>query len=398
MNNYKKILFICNPDSTHSISWINQLNDSDFDVRVFSAYINNNENLSYPEWKFPTYVMEPPRDKTRVKNKLLVYYLSKIIPIPISRILIDKFGLKQKWLKKIILNWKPDIIHSFPLNVGGKLATRTLKSIKKDLWPRWVASSWGSDLFLGIEGEKREKDNIKYILENCDGFFSDCNRDLNIAKNNGLNINDAKFSLSLPGTGGVDLELFKLIREKKLKRNIILIPKAYEREHANKIFPFLEALKLCDVNLLEGFEIHFLMISDAVKKAIKFFPEKLKKICFVNDMISQDKLFYLMSKTRIMVSLSLSDGTPNVMLEAMAAGALPVMHPLDSIKEWIVDQENGLLVHSLYPHKIKKAIIKSLTDDNLFENSSSLNFKLIKKKADRKILKSKIIESYESLL
>jgi len=392
-----KILFICCPDSTHSISWINQLNDSDFDVRVFSVYINNNKNLSYPEWKFPTYVMEPPRDKTRIKNKLLVYYLSRIIPIPISRILIDKFGLKQKWLKKIILNWKPDIIHSFPLNVGGKLATRTLKSIKKDLWPRWVASSWGSDLFLGIEGEKREKDNIKYILENCDGFFSDCNRDLNIAKNNGLNINDAKFSLSLPGTGGVDIELFKLIREKNLKRNIILIPKAYEREHANKIFPLLEAIKLIQDDLNQ-YEIHFLMCSDAVKKWINKFPSNLRSRCKTYDMISQNEMFKLLGKTKLMISLSISDGTPNVMLEAMAAGALPIMHPLDSIKEWIKDGENGLLVNSLYPERIRDAIDRGLKDDSLFRSASKLNWKTISDRADSDKNKLLIIKKYVNLL
>ncbi len=77
------------------------------------------------------------------------------------------------------------------------------------------------------------------------------------------------------------------------------------------------------------------MCSDAVQKEINSFPDSLRKICKIHDMISQKDLFDLMSKTRIMVALSLSDGTPNVMLEAMAAGALPIMHPLDSIKEWI---------------------------------------------------------------
>ena len=380
------------------MSWINLLKDTEYDVRVFAVSFSNSEDRFLPNWEFPTYLMEAPKSRLRMKNKLFVYYLSNFLPLSILRILIDKYNLREKWLKNILKNWKPDIIHSFPLNVGGKTTVNILKSIKKDLWPKWVASSWGSDIFLGIEGEEKEKDNIKYILKNCDGFFADCKRDINIAKENGIDRNNIKFSASFPGTGGLDLDLFKEYRKLNNDRNIILIPKAFEREHANKIFPVLEALKLCDVNLLEGFEIHFLMSSDPVKKAIKFFPEKLKRICFVNDMISQDKLFHLLSKTRIMVSLSLSDGTPNVMLEAMAAGALPVMHPLDSIKEWIVDQENGLLVHSLYPHEIKKSIIKSLTDDNLFENASSLNFKLIKKKADRKILKSKIIESYESLL
>ena len=70
-----------------------------------------------------------------------------------------------------------------------------------------------------------------------------------------------------------------------------------------------------------------------------------------------------------MISLSISDGTPNVMLEAMAAGALPIMHPLDSIKEWIIDSQNGLLVNSLYPNDISNALIKGISDDEIFSNA-----------------------------
>lgn len=396
MNNYKKILFICNSDSTHAMSWINLLKDTGYDVRVFAVSFSNSEDRFLPDWEFPTYVMEVPRDISRIKSKLFVYYLSNFLPSSILQVLIDKFNLKEKWLKSILKNWKPDIIHSFPLNVGGKLAARTLKTIRKDLWPKWVASSWGSDLFLGIEGEKNEKENIKYILKNCDGFFADCNRDVNIAKENGIDRNNIKFSVSVPGTGGLDLKLFKKYRKLNNDRNILLIPKGYEREHANKIFPLIESLKQLDNDLL-NYEIHILMVSDAVKKWLNKISFNKNIPVYMHKMIPQSDLFELLSRTKLMISLSLSDGTPNVMLEAMAAGALPIMHPLDSIKEWIKDGKNGILVHSLYPDKIREAILMGLENNKLYESAFSYNLKLIEEKADRKILKNKIIGHYEEL-
>ena len=53
-------------------------------------------------------------------------------------------------------------------------------------------------------------------------------------------------------------------------------------------------------------------------------------------MIPQHKLFELLSRTKLMISLSLSDGT-NVMLEAMATGALPIITRFN--KKWIKDGE-----------------------------------------------------------
>ena len=300
--------------------------------------------------------------------------------------------MAQKYYKKLEA-WYNSFI---PSNIGGKVTASTLKSIEKDLWPSWVASSWGSDIFLGVEGEIKEKDNIKYILKNCNGFFADCDRDVKIALKNGLKKNNIKFSLSMPGTGGLNLNSFHKSRNSNNDRHIILIPKGYEREHANKIFPLIESFRSLESELVD-YEIHILMVSDSVKKWLKKIESNMKICIHTYGMIPQHKLFELLSRTKLMISLSLSDGTPNVMLEAMAAGALPIMHPLDSIKEWIKDGENGILVHSLYPDKIRDAILMGLKNDKLFKRAAARNLKLIKTKADRKILKNKIINCYKDL-
>lgn len=373
------------------------LKGSEFDVRVFSVYHIDDGSKYLPDWEFPSYSLVRPQNSARIKSRLITYFPSVIGADGLYRVIANRYKLRDKWLRKIILRWEPDIIHSFPLNTGGKPAVEALKQIDRKKWPKWVVSSWGSDLYLGLDGEKRERERLGFILNNCDGFYSDCERDLKLAKEHGLDRDDLTFAKCFPGTGGLDLEYFGNLRKRKQKRNIILVPKAFEREHANRIFPFLEALTLLGSEL-EDFEIHLLMCSNAVRKLIKKFPDYLQQRCVLQDMISQSDLFTLLGRTRVMVALSLSDGTPNVMLEAMAAGALPLMHPLDSIREWITDKQNGLFAHALYPNKIAKALIHSLTNDNLFYKAQEQNRVIINNKANRQRIKEQVISHYESLM
>jgi len=363
-----KILFICTPDSTHAASWIDLLKNSEFDVRIFSVYHKDDQSRFLPDWNYPTYSLGIPKNSDRIKDRIIKHFPLALLANSFSGIIDDKYHIKTRWLRKIIMQWKPDIIHSFPLNTGGKPTVEVLKRIEKEMWPKWVVSSWGSDLYMGLDGDAKEKERLDFILQNCNGFFSDCKRDLKLAEENGLARDDLIFAQCFPGTGGLDLDFFKTLRKMKQKRNIILVPKAYEREHANRIFPFLEALTLLGSEL-DNYEIHLLMCSDAVRKWIKKFPDYLQKRCILHDMIPPSDFFDLLGRTRVMAALSLSDGTPNVMLEAMAAGALPLMHPLDSIQEWIKDGENGLLAHALYPDKIAEKLKIGLSDSILLERA-----------------------------
>ena len=43
------------------------------------------------------------------------------------------------------------------------------------------------------------------------------------------------------------------------------------------------------------------------------------------------------------ISASLSDGTANSLLEAMAAGLFPIVSDIPANREWIADGENGML-------------------------------------------------------
>jgi glycosyltransferase involved in cell wall biosynthesis len=68
----------------------------------------------------------------------------------------------------------------------------------------------------------------------------------------------------------------------------------------------------------------------------------------------------LFRRAAVAVSPSTHDGTPNTLLEAMACGCFPVAGDLESLREWINPDVNGLLVDPGDPHALADAILTAL--------------------------------------
>jgi glycosyltransferase involved in cell wall biosynthesis len=87
-------------------------------------------------------------------------------------------------------------------------------------------------------------------------------------------------------------------------------------------------------------------------------------------------------RAQILVSPSIHDGTPNTLLEGMACGCFPVAGDLESIREWITPNENGLLFDSNDPQSIANAIINSIENKNLRSKAAGLNREIISVRAE----------------
>jgi glycosyltransferase involved in cell wall biosynthesis len=392
-NKRPRLLLVCYANSAHALSWISLLDESGFDVRVFSTAFREEEKNTR-DWHHPTYITIKPEKS--IYRAAKVYSLLPGRPMrALSSLLDQRYSITARWLGWVIRTWKPDILHSMPLDVGGKLAAQALENLPRSIWPKWVASSWGSDIYLGLDDPQKSK-NIQYILANCDGFMADCKRDLDLAVQHGLDPQKLASDHALPGAGGLDLEHFAQLRVKHKTRDVVLLPKSFEREHANRTLPALEALHILDSDI-QSYEIHLASTSQAVLAWLRQMPKTFQDRCHVHSFLPQKDLFELYARARIVLAPSLSDGTPNVMLEAMAAGALPVMSPIESIKEWITDGENGLLAHALYPDKIAAALRRALTDNALFEQAQRLNWEMVCQRVDKRLVREQVLGYYKGL-
>jgi glycosyltransferase involved in cell wall biosynthesis len=84
----------------------------------------------------------------------------------------------------------------------------------------------------------------------------------------------------------------------------------------------------------------------------------------------------------ITLSITEHDGTPNSLLEAMACGSFPIVGDLESVREWVLDQENGLLVSPSDPEQLAEAILLAIGNEALRRSAAVANQRIIDERAD----------------
>lgn len=385
-----RILFVCFADSSHSQSWINLFSGVDADIRVFAGPFFVGGMYPPIPWSRPTYVLSEPQVDRGAKT-ISLFSKSRLADV-VSRRIVHRLSLDQRFFVRSVSKWKPDIVHALSLNPAAVFAWEGLQKIPASLRPKFVASSWGSDIYLGKD-DPDERPKLEKMLENCDGFFGDCHRDIANALSLGLK-STAAFEKPVPVNGGIDFR--SLENGNHRQRNVILIPKAYESV-ANKTLPILEALEMLR-DKLDGWEVHLLMASAEVRRYLATLSDRLKARCTCYSYLPNDQVSSLMRRSKVMIAPSISDGTPISLLEAMANGVLPIVSPVESIQEWITDGENGLLVNALFPDQIARAVERGLSDDVFAERASAINFAIVNTRANRDQIRQEVMVYYANLL
>jgi glycosyltransferase involved in cell wall biosynthesis len=389
-----KILFVCFADSPHAQSWMGLLRDSEFDVRVFASPVENMEMFPPQPWHFPTYTLFQPRGRAVPTGKVRWLLPMSYRLRSMNRWALYKSGLASRWLGRVIAKWKPDIIHTLRLNPEAGLTWRALQGVEAGARPKWVVTAWGQELSIEID-DPRVREEVVVALRHCDGFMADCRRDQRDAVAFGLSPSKVALENPPPGTGGLDLSDFEGGQADGGRRKAIIVPKTYESIN-HKGLIIVEALRLAG-DALDGHEIHLLMCSEDVRVWLRRMPESFRRRCRVHQTLPKPEFMAMLKGARALIATSLSDGTPNVMLEAMAAGALPIMSPLESIEEWIEDGRNGLLAPALQADRIAAAVRRSVEDEELWRSARRLNRNIIGERANRARVRQQVLDYYRSL-
>jgi glycosyltransferase involved in cell wall biosynthesis len=101
---------------------------------------------------------------------------------------------------------------------------------------------------------------------------------------------------------------------------------------------------------------------------------------------------------QILVSPSTHDGTPNTLLEGMACGCFPIAGDLESIREWIIDSVNGLLVDSGNPSALAEAIVSAVKNKNLRAQAAGQNEMLIASRAEFTRNMARVEDFYQTVI
>jgi glycosyltransferase involved in cell wall biosynthesis len=334
-------------------------------------------------------IRQPPKPPS-----LVPHYLDEA-----TKLTQPKASTAEDWLVQVISEWQPDIIHTIGFfdGQGGEFYYETIKKCQMTISGKWILQLAGGSDLSPRWLDPAISPILKDILNKCDQVIVDNITNITYLKN--LEVPSDKIAAinPAPGAGGLDVEeLFSMWNDVPSKRRLILIPKMYESLWS-KGMPILEAIKIA-WSKIQPCEINILASSQDIKLWYWTLPEDLRRSIHILGSIPKSTVLEIMCKSRVVLAPSLVDGIPNVLFEAMATGAFPIVSPLETIMTVVNDEENVLFARNLYPTEIADALIKALTDDRLVDSAAQKNSILVRKMANRKVIQPKVIRYYESLI
>ncbi|PWT94736.1 MAG: hypothetical protein C5B55_02265 [Blastocatellia bacterium] len=393
-----RILFLGLPDNSHTHSWIDLLEGSEFNVRLFSTF----GGVPPREWAVRTYITGFGAPSQNAEHRSRLYpenALGRFVKRQVGRMLgmPDTTSLAGHWLSRIIRSWRPDIIHTLGINQGGEFYLQTRRRFQLDGVGKWVLQTrGGSDLTISHFDPKR-REQLTDVLRSCDVLICDNEVDLSIASNLGLRDQQRASIAPVPGTGGIDVEsMLQKWQGQPSTRQAIVWPKAYDSAWG-KMLPSFEALKL-SWDVIRPCEVHMLSMNDESFMWFWTLPDEIRQSCRTYRRMPRSEVLELMPKARVMLAPALTDGIPNSLYEGMAAGAFPIVSPLETISPVVKSEQNVLFAHNLYPHEIANALKRAMTDNVMVDEAAKRNVELVRNIAGRDRIRPLVLEFYRDLL
>lgn len=276
--------------------------------------------------------------------------------------------------RRILNRIKPDVVVAFRTQNEGYIAAMA------GIHP-WMLFTQGSDFVYMADHSRLHAWLTRFTVRRADALMADCRRDLRLARHYGYHLH--RPWLLSPGNGGVDLMVFGPGKPADQRDRCVVFPRG--------VAPYIRFdTLLCSISDLQRDSeysdvCYKILVTPAVVplvcSMIRRWRLNEKKID-VLPFMSQDKLAALLQRSAVIVSPSVTDGTPNSMLEAMACGAFPVMSDLESIREWVIHEQNGLLFKPDMPQDLTNCLKTALTDTKMRQRAQEQNVEIIRKRAD----------------
>lgn len=398
-----KILIAGEPASVHTGKLSNMVKSIGYDVRIFQSTYHNHldEHLkdviiyTHFPWNRPDnnnilacYVFNILITSNSIITKLINMSIFRktieIVRPHLNQLILQE--PREKDLIRVIKKWKPDLIISLKMQNDGYTVSNVKKSLGKYFHPKWVHFNWGTDIeYFGKRKSLKSYHlpKIKNLLNQCDYLIADCYRDLNQASKFGFK--GIKLGVMV-GNGGYKIDnLLKIRRKFSHNKDTILI----KGRHDNKISKSKNIIKAISQikDKLTTYKIKIILgetiNDDETKQMLTGLDYEFIKY------VPYEEVLKLFAQSKISISATTVDGTPNFIAESFCMGAFPIHSNIDSVREWIEDGKNGLLFKIDDIDLLKKHIIRAIKDDQLTRRANKINLKIAKERLN--LSKNKVI-------
>jgi glycosyltransferase involved in cell wall biosynthesis len=421
----KKILFVAMQMSTHTVRWINQISDQDYDIHLFPVnYLPVHPELRNVTVHQPWFVFRPKFLLKSIKSnpRNIFAGLAKleaslhpnnlpvlnIYPIPVfTRMIPYLNGFKRvslgesdatapavygpKVLARLIQTLKPDLIHSLEFQ-HCSYNVLAAKAIVGENFTPWLATNWGSDIYYYRQFESH-RIQISRLLKNINYYSCECERDIGLARELGFS---GTAMPVIPNTGGFDIASVKQLRSIHLTSNRkIIMVKGYQH-FAGRASTALDAIESC-ADDLRNFKIIVFSASPEIHGRVDELRTFYGLDIILLHYVTHDYMLRMYSRARVYLGVSISDAISTSLLEAMAMGAFPIQTNTSCCNEWIKDGESGFEIPADDVQKIASCLREAINNDTLVNNAAEINWETVQKRLDQSILKQKAIGFYQSI-
>jgi glycosyltransferase involved in cell wall biosynthesis len=378
----KKILLIGMADSVHLANWLENMAALPVDVTLISS---SPHRRLHP--KIVGLIGTASQNGMRLAMPNWSRYFGFLFWL-IDRPLGER--LRGKLVRNLIQKLKPDLVHVVEFQHAGYIL---LKALAKPLFverPKIMASNYGSDIYW-FQKFSSHKAKISALLEASDHYTSECQRDIALAKRFGF----VGTSTLIPNTGGVsdDLLLRQQVMSVASERKLLLL-KGYHNKFGQALIGVRSILRIR--KSLIGFEI----VSFSTNIFTALFLILLRLFSGLNisfhlkGALTHSEVLTLMSRARIYLGLSKSDGISTSLLEAMARGAFPLQTGTSCASEWIEDGLSGAILTLGKEDELDNWITRAIFDDHLVNKAQEINHATILARYTKSAMTSQVENLY----
>ncbi len=367
-----KLCFIANPNSFHTYRWLAYFAGRGHDVHLIAE--------RRPEEQFPKIPKVTFHDLTTITSVRKLHYLFWAATV-----------------RRLVHQLQPDLLHAHQVTSAGWLGWAAN-------YHPFVVTPWGTDLYQHPQRSRLIRFLARRVLSTADLMTADSNDLLAQAISLGADPNRSQFV-----HWGIDLTTFTPTNNRDQLRPqlginnepVILSPRVlkpfYRHDTIIDAIPAVRRVFPKATFIFRDYNADPPDYAAQLKRRAQALDVS-EAVQFIGPIAQYKDIVDIYHIADLVISIPVTDGAALSVLESLACGIPVIVGDLPSLREWITDGQNGLLVPGDDVEALARAIIRLLTDRSLYTRIRGGALQTVRDRADHAAWMARVESMYRELV